>query len=198
MNNFKRFITVCAFAGLLSSSTNVKAAQASFHTAQPSEQSKAVLNSIKTMVSALSIDEAKAIYMENLEQVTQKMNSIIEAIDWTGFIKATKNHDNSLAGQELTKITQKIFAPLSANCEVTLVQAVCLSVVEKQDSEILLKIITAISQCAGQSFAKLANQQPAQAEDCEIQFITNVINPAMKELLDSLLASTRSILYPVK
>ena len=197
MNNFKRFISICAFAGLFGSSTNVKAAEASFNAAQPSEQSKAILSNIKTMVSTLSIDEAKAIYMEDMEQVIQKMNLIIADIDWTNFIEAVKNQDNNLAGQEITKIMQKILAPFSVSCERALVQAVCLSRVEKQDSEVLLKITNTMSQCIGQYVTKLTNQKPANTEEGAKQFITNVVNASLKELYDSMLTATRSILYPV-
>lgn len=197
MNNFKRFITICVLGGLFGSSINVKAAKSSLsNAAQPSEQSKAILSNIKTMVSTLSIDEAKAIYMEDMEQVVQKMNMIIADIDWTGFIEAAKNQDNNLAAQELTKMMQKILAPFSVSCERELVQAVCLSRIEKQDSEVLLKITNAKSQCFGQFFAELTNQEPVETEEDAKQFITNVVSTSVEELNDSMLAATRSILYP--
>lgn len=166
MKNLKRLMTVCAFAALFGMSTDIKALRPCLVTevAQVAKPEATKDTPTKQESETLTVEQAKAKYLEAVEKKIELSRQASANIDWTNLKKiiVEKNENFRAKLDASEKELRNIFwEKIKIDLEEDLFGIVAssnmlLNKLEEQNSAIKQKIFSALNKCEDKFFLNLS------------------------------------------
>ncbi|KKQ33346.1 MAG: hypothetical protein US49_C0001G0026 [candidate division TM6 bacterium GW2011_GWF2_37_49] len=220
MKNFKRLMTICAFAAIIFTSVNLCAMEQDQVSAIDfSELSKfmddirtsherhdasiKLLAEIEAKAYELHIDNAKGILFNNLTAQVNQFLSSMAKFDYTLFLDAAKTNDNAKLGQAMANLMATIMSPILGDISSSLAQTVCFMVIIKNDNGFPHKWTLALSSAfnempalMGQMSTQRFDKNKSDAEN--IDNLKNTLFLFLEALFKKVVENAQQVLYPTK